>query len=150
HSLDQLLPSLAHIAGRGLNVNEPALQGALRGLGGIVDRPFEQRRDPLWLGLSAAQGDVLVGGGPQNGTSTLLRTPAASLALTHTPAEVQFYGLDLSGGALGSLAALPHMGCVAARRDVNRVRRTIAEIHALLQEREARFASAAIDSIATY
>ncbi|CAM5643377.1 type VII secretion protein EccC [Streptomyces badius] len=52
-------------------------------------------------------------GGPQSGKSTLLRTIIAGFALTHTPAEVQFYGLDFGGGGMSSIAGLPHVGGVA-------------------------------------
>ena len=38
-------------------------------------------------------------GGTQAGKSTLLRSLIAALALTHTPAEVQFYCLDFGGEA---------------------------------------------------
>ena len=55
-----------------------------------------------------------------------------SLALTHTPREVQFYCLDFGGGALSGLRDLPHVGAVATRLDVGQVRRTIAELTLLL------------------
>ena len=61
------------------------------GARGIMDRPFEQRRDPLWADLSGAAGHVAVVGAPQSGKSTLLRTLISSLALLHTPREAQFY-----------------------------------------------------------
>ena len=65
---------------------------------GVVDRPFEQRRDPFVVDLSGAGGHVAIVGGPQTGKSTLLRSLICALALTHTPAEVQFYCLDFGGG----------------------------------------------------
>ena len=43
----------------------------------------------------------------------MLRTLIASLALTHTPEQVQFYCLDFGGGTLTGLADLPHVGSVA-------------------------------------
>jgi len=149
-TLDQLLPPLIHTANRGLTANDPRVVGSLRGVVGIIDKPFEQRRDPMWLDLSGAGGNVVLVGGPQSGKSTFLRTLVASLALSHTPTEVAFYGLDFGGGGLTSLRDLPHVGSVATRRDLNRVRRTVAELVVLLQQREQRFAAEAIDGIATY
>ncbi|GAA5188696.1 type VII secretion protein EccC [Rugosimonospora acidiphila] len=149
-TLDQLLPALAHTAQRGLTANEASVLGAVHGLVGVIDKPFEQRRDPMWLDLSGGAGNLAVIGGPQSGKSTFLRTLIVSLALTHTPVEAQFYCLDFGGGALTTLRDLPHVGSVATRRDINRVRRTVAELYALVQEREQLFASAGIDSIATY
>ena len=71
---------------------------------------------------------MLVVGGPQSGKSTLLRTLISSFALTHTPHEVQFYGLDFGGGGMSPMADLPHVGGVASRLDPERVRRTVAEV----------------------
>jgi S-DNA-T family DNA segregation ATPase FtsK/SpoIIIE len=92
----------------------------------------------------------MVVGGPQSGKSTVLRTLVTSFALTHTPAEAQFYCLDFSGGALVSLRDLPHVGGVATRLDEGPVRRTVAEMKVLLQHREAVFARHGVDSMAGY
>jgi ESX secretion system protein EccC len=149
-SLDQLLPPLGTVAGRGFTVADPAMHGRLGVSVGIVDRPLEQRRDPLWLDLSGAGGHVMVVGGPASGKSTLLRSLVSSFALTHTPREVQFYILDFGGGALVGLRDLPHVGGVATRRDISQVRRSIAEVKLVLAQREERFARYGVDSMATY
>ncbi|MBO0869494.1 MAG: type VII secretion protein EccCa, partial [Micromonosporaceae bacterium] len=117
---------------------------------GVVDRPFEQRRDPLVVDLGGAAGNVLIIGGPRTGKSTLLRTMISSLALTHSPREVQFFCLDFGGGALRALEGLPHVCGVAVRRDVESVRRTVAEVSVLLDERESVFTENGIESIETY
>ncbi|MEO3927579.1 type VII secretion protein EccCa [Micromonosporaceae bacterium B7E4] len=122
----------------------------LRVLVGVVDRPFEQRRDPLRLDLSGAGGHVVVVGAPQSGKSSLLRTLIVALALTHTPREVQIYCLDFGGGVLASVRDLPHVGGVAARRDANQIRRTIAEVETIVATREQLFTERGIDSIATF
>jgi S-DNA-T family DNA segregation ATPase FtsK/SpoIIIE len=117
---------------------------------GIEDRPYEQRRDPLRVALDGAGGNVVIVGGPRAGKSTLLRTLICSLALTHSPREVQFMCLDFGGGALRALAGLPHMSGVAVRRDLEAVRRTVAEVLALVEDREVRFAELGIESIDAY
>jgi DNA segregation ATPase FtsK/SpoIIIE, S-DNA-T family len=114
---------------------------------GLVDRPFDQRRDLLVVDLSGAMGNVAVVGGPQSGKSTALRTMIMSAAATHTPEHIQFYCLDFGGGTLGSLANLPHVGGVAGRLDADRLRRTIAEVSGLLREREQRFRDLGIESM---
>src|SRR5205814_4396360 len=114
-TLDQLLPPLVHTADRGLTVHNPNLFGAVHGVVGVVDQPFEQRRDLMWLDLSGGTGNLVVVGGPQSGKSNLLRTLISSVALTHTPREAQFYGLDFGGGALTAIRDLPHVGAVATR-----------------------------------
>jgi DNA segregation ATPase FtsK/SpoIIIE, S-DNA-T family len=149
-TLDQLLPPLVITQYHGCTVESGQWRGGLRAVTGIVDRPFEQRRDPLWVDLSAAAGNAAVVGAPRSGKSTMLRTLVCSLALLHTPAETQFYCLDFGGGSLGSLGALPHVGGIAARLDVTRVRRTVAEVGGVLTRRERQFAEQGIESISAY
>ena len=139
-SLDELLPALAVDERFGLHPPQWTGRGRLVAPVGIVDRPFEQRRDPLMVGLDGAAGNVVIVGRPQSGKSTLLRSLLCSLALTHTPREVQFFCLDFGGGALRGLTGLPHLSGVAGRRDTEVVRRIVAEVGALIDEREARFA----------
>lgn len=89
-------------------------------------------------------------GGPQSGKSTLVRTLISAFALTHTPHEVQFYGLDFGGGGMATVAGLPHVGGIASRLDPERVRRTVAEVYGVLTRREEYFRSAGIPSIADF
>ena len=146
--LDELLGPTVQDPHRGLTVVDAALRGRLRVPVGSVDRPFEQRRDPLFVTLDAAGGHVAIAGGPQAGKSTLLRTLICALALTHTPAEAAFYCLDFGGGALGALRDLPHVGGVAGRQAAEVTRRTLGEVAALLARREQEFAAAGIDTMA--
>lgn len=148
--MDELLPGLAPVEGRGLTQPDYPRLGQLTVPLGLVDKPFEQRRDPLYRDFSGAAGHMLVIGGPQSGKSTLLRTLISSFALTHTPYEVQFYGVDFGGGGMSSVADLPHVGGVASRLDPERVRRTIAEVYGVLTRREEYFRANGIDSVATY
>jgi S-DNA-T family DNA segregation ATPase FtsK/SpoIIIE len=149
-SLSHLLPPLSITRDFGLTTVGWGGRGKLNAVVGVVDRPFEQRRDPFRVDLSGAAGHLAVAGGPQSGKSTVLRTLITSLALTHTPREVQFYCLDFGGGTLSSLDGLPHVGGVANRLDSDRVRRTVAEVSSLLGQREREFSERGIDSMATY
>ncbi|MER5436098.1 type VII secretion protein EccCa [Streptomyces sp. NPDC002588] len=149
-TLDALLPGLEPTADRGLSATRWPGAGRLRVPVGLVDKPFDQRREPLVLDLSAGGGHVAIAGGSQSGKSTVLRALLASLALTHTPAEVQFYCLDFGGGTLSSLAGLPHVGGVASRLDSERISRTVAEVTAVLNHREQFFLDHGIDSMAGY
>ncbi|MQY24959.1 type VII secretion protein EccCa [Nocardia aurantia] len=114
---------------------------------GIIDKPYEQKRDVLTIDLSGAQGHVAVVGGPQSGKSTTLRTIIMAAAATHTPEQAQFYCLDFGGGTLASMGDLPHVGSAASRLEIDRVRRTIAELSALLRQREARFLRLGIENM---
>ncbi|MET9328513.1 type VII secretion protein EccCa [Tsukamurella sp. NPDC003166] len=117
---------------------------------GVVDRPYDQRRDLLVVDLFGAQGNVAVVGGPQSGKSTALRTLVVSASLTHTPRQVQFYVLDFGGGSLAGLSGVPHVGSVAGRLDPDRVRRTVAEVSGLIRRREAAFRDHGVQSMEQY
>ncbi|SCG56375.1 type VII secretion protein EccCa [Micromonospora halophytica] len=149
-TLDELLGPAGADPQRGLTVANPELHGALQVPVALVDKPFEQRRDLLWLALDGAAGHVAVVGAPQSGKSHALRTLICALALTHTPAEAQVYCLDFGGGGLAALRDLPHVGGVAGRADPTVVRRTIGEIATLLAERERRFAELGVESMAAW
>ncbi len=113
-------------------------RGALAVPIGLVDCPFEQRRELLVAQLSGAGGNVAVVGGPRSGKSTALQTLVLALADTHHPRDVQVYCLDFGGGALSLLQSVPHVGSVAGRRDAELVRRTVVQLESLLRAREAR------------
>lgn len=149
-TLDGLLGPVTPDPRRGLCSARGDLAGRLRAIAGITDRPLEQRRDPLEFDLSAGAGHLVVTGGPRSGKSTALRTVITSLALTHTPREVQFYCLDFGGGSLPTLRGLPHVGGVTGRQNAGAVRRTVAQVAGLLAERERRFAEHEVDGIAAY
>ncbi len=121
--------------------------GAMRVPLGILDDPAKQWQQPWLLDLTVAGGHTAVIGGPQSGKTTLLRTLALSLALTHTPHDVAVYGLDLVGGGLSALAGLPHVGGIAGRADHERAARTVAEVRTMLGQREELFRAHGIDSI---
>ncbi|ARQ69499.1 type VII secretion protein EccCa [Streptomyces marincola] len=145
--LDALLGDLSVRPGRGYGCapDGPPLTAVV----GIVDRPFHQRRDPMTVDLAGAGGHAAIVGGPHAGKSTALRSLIASLALRHTPAEVQFYCLDFSGTLFG-MAQLPHIGGVAGRLDSESVNRTVAEVLSVLESRETRFRELGVTSMADY
>ncbi|WKU05737.1 type VII secretion protein EccCa [Micromonospora sp. HUAS LYJ1] len=149
-SLDTLLPSVVPDPRRGMTVDDPAAQGRLRVPVGIVDRPADQLRELLTIDLGGADGHVGIAGAPQSGKSALLRSLILGLALTNTPREVQFYGLDFGGGGLASIAGLPHIGSIATRMERDRVVRTIEEVWQVMERREYEFANRGLDSVTTY
>ncbi|WP_422744132.1 type VII secretion protein EccCa [Micromonospora sp. WMMD754] len=149
-TLDELLGAIGSDPVRGLTVANPELHGALQVPVAVVDKPFEQRRDLFWLALDGAAGHVGVVGTTRSGRSSLLRTLVCALALTHTPAEVQVYCLDLGGGTLGALRDLPHVGGVSGRTDGTAVRRTVGEVVNVLVERERRFTESGVESMAAW
>ena len=148
--LEDILGPIGAVEGGGLQAVDWPGNGALKVSVGVVDQPFQQKRGQLLADLSAGAGHAAIVGAPQSGKSTMLRTLLLSLALTHTPRQVQFYCLDFGGGSLGTLADLPHVGSVANRLDVERANRTIMELSNLLNQREETFQAEGIDSMAAY
>ncbi len=149
-TLDQLTGPLHVVAGRGLTTVDASRHGALQAAVGVVDKPYEQLRDVFWIDLTSGGGNVAVVGGPRSGKSTAVRALLGTLALTHTPQEVQFFCLDFGGGGLSSLQDLPHVSGVGGRRDRDTVRRSIGEAQTLIAEREQYFAAHGVDGMATY
>ena len=152
-ALDTVLGPVGVAPGRGFTADprpDPAAR-PLRVPVGLVDRPYQQRRDPLVLDLAGGSGHVAVVGGPRSGKSTALLTTVLALALTHTPDELGVHVLAFGGGgALTPLSGLPHVGTVADRQDVDLVRRTIAEFSAVLARRERLFRDTGIASVEEY
>lgn len=122
-------------------------EGGMRVPLGVLDDPARQWQGRWVVDLTTAGGHLAVIGGPQSGKTTLLRTLVLSLALTHTPRDVAVYGLDLVGGGLSALAALPHVGGIAGRAERERAARTVAEVRTMLAEREELFREHGIDSV---
>ena len=110
--LDELVPPLVE-TDQGLRPNAWDSAPLLATPVGLIDRPFDQRRDPYWLSLASSH--FVVVGRPQSGKSTMLRALITSFAVTHSPQIAQFYCLDFGGGTLTGLADLPHVGSVATR-----------------------------------
>ena len=115
---------------------------------GLLDDPAHQRQGPWLLDLNASGGHVAVVGAPQSGRSTLLRTIAVSLAVTHTPKQVSIYGIDLVGGGLERIEGFPHVGGVATRSDRARLVRLFEEVEAMIATRETVFRTHRLDSMA--
>jgi DNA segregation ATPase FtsK/SpoIIIE, S-DNA-T family len=124
--------------------------GALRVAVGSLDLPRAQRQEPLLLDFSGIGGHLALVGAPQSGKSTFLRTLVAAFVLSHDPAEVQFYLVDLGGGGLRSLEAAPHVGVIAGKAERERVLQTIQHVAAVIDEREVFFREHRIDGMAAY
>jgi S-DNA-T family DNA segregation ATPase FtsK/SpoIIIE len=121
--------------------------GPLRVAVGLVDRPYQQRRDALVVDLAGGSGHFAVVGAPRSGKSSALATAVLALARTSAPDELGVHVLDFGGGALGALAGLPHVGTVADRQQPDLVRRVVAEFAAVLARREQLFREHGIASV---
>jgi DNA segregation ATPase FtsK/SpoIIIE, S-DNA-T family len=142
--LDEVLGPVQPVPGRG-----PAAprRSPLQVTVGLVDRPYQQRRDALVVDLAGGSGHLAVVGAPRSGKSTALATTVLGLALTCTPDELGVHLLDFGGGTLASLSGLPHVGTVADRQQPDLVRRVVAEFAGVLARRERLFRENGISSV---
>jgi S-DNA-T family DNA segregation ATPase FtsK/SpoIIIE len=104
---------------------------------GMIDVPTEQAQVPF-LHRPEQDGTLAVFGTTASGRSTVLRSVALSAATAQ--GHVEIYGLDLGGGALGMIAALPQVAAVVDGDDEERVARVITRLCATLDERADLFA----------
>jgi S-DNA-T family DNA segregation ATPase FtsK/SpoIIIE len=111
-------------------------RGPLRVPVGLVDNPFQQRRDPLVVDLKGAGGHVAIVGGPRSGKSTALQTLLLGLAATASAGGLSVYGLDLGDGALTALRRHPRVGTVAGRNEPELLRRIVSQLFSLCRRRQ--------------
>lgn len=114
---------------------------------GIIDRPYKHDQPPWTVDTSGPGANVLILGAGGSGKTTALQTLICSAALTHTPQQVQFYCLAYSSTALTTVSRIPHVGEVAGPTDPYGVRRTVAELLALVRERKRSFLECGIASM---
>lgn len=114
---------------------------------GIIDRPYKHDQPPWTVDTSGPGANVLILGAGGSGKTTALQTLICSAALTHTPQQVQFYCLAYSSTALTTVSRIPHVGQVAGPTDPYGVRRTVAELLALVRERKRSFLECGIASM---
>lgn len=117
---------------------------------GVMDEPRRHRQEVWGIDVSTAAGNIAVGGAPQTGKSTFLQTLILSAAASHTPRQLQFYCVDMGGGGLMYIEDLPHVGGVATRAEPDRVNRVVAEVKAVLRQREQTFKQFRVGSMADY
>ncbi|AZA12052.1 type VII secretion protein EccCb [Corynebacterium gerontici] len=112
---------------------------------GLIDRPFEQRQDPLVLNFEGQRGHLAICGGPQSGKTTALKSTVLALAHTHSPDAARFYVLDLAGRDLASLVRLPHVSAVVHRDEAEKVARVVDEVTGLIDTPEQRHTFLIVD-----
>ncbi|VBA32431.1 ESX-5 secretion system protein EccC5 [Mycobacterium persicum] len=104
---------------------------------GLEDRPFDHRQ--LVYAPNLAEGNCAVVGMGQSGKTVAIATMIAGAALLYHPRRLQFYVIALSGPDLNVISGLPHVGGFAREADPEQVKRIIAEMLALIDEREQAF-----------
>ncbi len=118
---------------------------------GLYDNPAKQEQYLYQLDPQRNNGHLLIFGAAGSGKSTLLRTLVVGLARIHPPAEVQVYILDFGGqSALDELRALPHVGAVVTRGELERAERLLQFIQGELARRNDAFRARRVGSLEDY
>lgn len=125
-------------------VRDPAMCAAI----GTVDRPDLQRTEIGTVNLSS--GHLAIVGTTRSGSTTLAQTALLSLALRHTPDELNLYLIEAAPAAFANLKRLPHVAEYAS--DSQRVAATVRRVEAIVSQREqgAHCAAAVVLAIDGY
>ncbi len=115
----------------------------------LVDEPKLQRQVPFSVDL-AVEGSLLIFGAGGSGKTTALRTIAAALARTHSPRDLNLYGLDFAGRGLQALETLPHCGSIIPGEDEERVTRLISLLRRMIETRSQVFANRRVANLADF
>ena len=113
---------------------------------GMEDLPSTQAQRVLAFDLEQDT-HLLVGGAPQSGRTTTLRTIAARIAITCSPCDVHLYVLDCGAGGLSALAGLPHCGAVVRPADKERAARLLDRLAAEVARRRELLEAGGFDSV---
>lgn len=106
---------------------------------GLTDLPRRQQQLSARLDFRGTAGNLAVVGGPRSGKSTTLASIITALADGASPEDVALYGIDLGGGTLHHLEALPHVGAVFGRSHREEIPRLVRQLHGLIERRVDQF-----------
>jgi S-DNA-T family DNA segregation ATPase FtsK/SpoIIIE len=116
-----------------------------------VDNPVEQSQFDFAFDPLEGGGHLIIFGSPGSGKSTLLRTIVTSLALEHSPRQVNIYIADLAGRpSLEIFRNLPHAGSVITQSESERVDRLVRTLREIGNTRSRLFARAQADDLRAY
>lgn len=94
---------------------------------------------------------LLVGGTTGSGKSEFLRTLVGSLAVEHSPQDLEFIFIDFKGGAgLGALSRFPHTTSLITDLDGHGMERTLTSLRAEIRTRESALGQAGASDINAY
>ena len=116
---------------------------------GLADDPEYQEQFPFKLRLQSIR-NLLICGNSGSGKSTLIRTMLTSLVTRYSPKELNYYILDLSGGALSGLSKAPHCGAYLNETNEEAFTRLLTMIRDIIAERKKLFLNADVTSYEAY
>ncbi len=123
--------------------------GGIQAMIGMADDPVGQRQFVYLMDLMGFH-HAMICGGSGSGKSSFLRTLLYSLSDSYSPEDVNYYLLDMSGGALSALAKAPHCGAYLTEEDGADFPRLLTLIRSIASERKKLFADAGVSDFSEY
>ncbi len=106
---------------------------------GLADIPRRQQQQVETWDLERAS-HLMIAGQSRSGRSSALRLVAASIAKQTSPADVHLFAIDAGNNALLPLVALPHVGAVVTRLQVDRMTRLFDYLQREVSRRQQKLA----------
>ena len=102
---------------------------------GLADLPRRQRQEVETWDIERGS-HLMIAGQSRSGRSSSLRLVAAAIARQTSPADVHVFGIDAGNNALLPLVALPHVGAVVTRLQVDRMFRLFDHLQREVSRRQ--------------
>jgi len=108
---------------------------------GELDMPRDCRQEQLVLDFEDQDGHLWIVGASGSGKEQVLSSLLLTLAHIHSPAELQFYMLELGAGDLKQFESLPHTGAVIRPqiREKERFKRLLDHLETEMDRRTAGY-----------
>lgn len=116
---------------------------------GMADDPSNQKQFEYSIDMQSFH-HMLICGGSSSGKSSLIRTMLYSLIERYSPEELNYYILDMSGGALASYSKANHCGAYLTENNEADFDRLISMIEQIVNERKKLFALEEVTSFDAY
>ncbi|MBR9694828.1 type VII secretion protein EssC [Bacillus cereus] len=114
---------------------------------GLIDDVANQAQYPLKLDLQ--EGHLNIYGMPGTGKTTMLQTIIMSLAVSHTPEEVNFYVIDF-GRMFLDFRDLPHIGGIIQEGENEKMKRLFGFLKQEITNRKESFSNIGAKSFSMY
>ncbi|MBQ7040067.1 MAG: type VII secretion protein EssC [Clostridia bacterium] len=116
---------------------------------GIVDDPAGQEQKSLAFDF-VRDCNLFVYGMSGSGKTVFLKSLCLSLALTHSPDDVNIYIMDMGGTAFKRMEEIPHIGDVMGIEDEEKINQFIHFMIRNIETRKNAFIDAKVDNFEAY
>lgn len=132
-----------------LDAQYPQDDNSIEALIGMADDPAHQSQFPYKLDMQSFH-HMFICGGSGTGKSSLLSTMLYSLITRYSPDDINYYILDMSGGALVNYSKAPHCGAYLTEENESDFDRLLSMFKDIVAERKKLFAEAEVTNFESY